>query len=126
MTLTKTLLLDAAGCALFALLCHGLTGEVAALTGLPNSIVIVAGAICAPTALLCAYLAARPSRTLLGLLAVGNVGWVLASIAVWIAHFGELTLLGHAVIVAQALAVEVVTLIEWRGFRAMRASPAAA
>jgi hypothetical protein len=126
MTLTKTLLLDAASCALFALLCLGLTADVAALTGLPETVVTIAGAICAPVALLCAFLSSRPVRALLGVLAVGNLGWVLASAAVWIAYFGELTALGHGVILAQAVAVEVLTLVEWRGFRAMRPSAAAA
>ena len=126
MTLTKTLLLDAASCALFAVLCLGFTVEIAALTGLPGAVVTIAGIICAPVALLCAFLSARLVRPLLGLLAVGNVGWVLTSLVVWIAYFGELTLVGHAVIIAQAIAVEVLTLIERRGFRAMAASPAAA
>lgn len=126
MTLTRTLQLDAASCALLAALCLGVTADVAALTGLSETIVAIAGAICAPVALLCAFLSARPVRPLLGLLAVGNMGWVLASIAVWIAWFGELTVLGHAVVLAQAIAVEVLTLAEWRGFRAIGTSPAAA
>ena len=41
---------------------EGLKNDVAALTGLPATVVTIAGAICAPVALLCAFLATRPVR----------------------------------------------------------------
>lgn len=77
-------------------------------------------------AILLAIAALRPSRALVSLLAIGNAGWVLASLAVWIAWFGELTPIGHAVVIAQAIAVELFVILEWRGMKALGARPAAA
>lgn len=125
-TLTKTLLLDAASCALFFALCVGATATVAGLLGLPAAIAAAAGWICLPVAVLLAFLAYRPSRPLLLAVVVGNTGWVLASLAVWLIHFGTLTALGHAVILAQAVAVELFVILEWRGLKALGARPSAA
>ena len=120
MTLRTTLLLDAASAALFVLLCLGASGTLAALTGLPEIVVALAGWICVPSALLFLWQAASPSRPLLAVVVAGNAAWVLASIGVWIACFGQLTALGHAVVIAQACAVEFFAIMEWRGAKALR------
>lgn len=124
--LTRTLQLDAASCALFFALGAGATAPVADLLGLPAIAVAAAGWICLPSAILFACLALRPNRALLTLGVIGNSAWVLASAAVWIACFGQLTTLGHVVVIGQALAVELLTLLEWRGLKALGRSPAAA
>ena len=124
-TLTQALVLDAASCALFFALCVGVTPTVAGLLGLPATIVAAAGWICLPVAVLLAFLAYRPSRLLLAAVVAGNAGWVLASLAVWLLHFDALTTLGHAVILAQAIAVELFVILEWRGLKALGARPAA-
>lgn len=124
-TLTQTLGLDAASCALFFGLCAGATAAVADLLGLPTTIVAAAGWICLPVAALLAFLAYRPSRTLLAAVVAGNAVWVLASLAVWLLHFDALTTLGHAVILAQAIAVELFVILEWRGLKALGTRPAA-
>lgn len=77
-------------------------------------------------AALLAFLAYRPSRPLLAVVVAGNTGWVLASLAVWLLHFGALTTLGHVVILAQAVAVELFVILEWRGLKALGARPSAA
>lgn len=118
-TLTRTLLLDAASCALFFALCVGATATVADLLGLPAMIVTAAGWICLPVAALLAFLAYRPSRPLLLAVVVSNAGWVLASLAVWLLHFNALTGLGHAVVLAQAIAVELFVILEWRGLKTL-------
>ena len=125
-TLPKALALDAASCALFFALCVGATVTVAGLLGLPPTVVAIAGWICLPTAALLAFLALRPVRPLLLAVVLGNAGWVLASLAVWVVQFDALTLLGHAVILAQAAAVELFVILEWRGWKAAGARPAAA
>ena len=124
--LTRTLQLDAASCALFFAIGAGATAAVAPLLGLPEIIVAAAGWICLPSALLFAYLAFRPNRALLTLGVIGNTGWVLASAAVWLAYFDQLTTIGHVVVIGQALAVELLTVLEWRGLKAFGGSPAAA
>jgi hypothetical protein len=124
--LRQTLVADTISALAFAILCLDFTGEIAALTGLPASIVAIAGWICVPSALLFGFAAARPSRAIVTLIVVGNLGWVLASIAVWIAQFEGLTPLGHAVVIGQAIAVDALLMLEWRGLKAMGRVPAAA
>lgn len=124
-TLRQTLLIDAASAALFVAACLGFTQALAVLTGLPPTIVAVAGWICVPSALLFAHQAYRPSRGLLSLVVAGNLAWVIASLAVWLMHFAALTPVGHAVVIAQAVAVEALLVLEWRGLKASRAEQAA-
>lgn len=125
-TLTQALVLDAASCAFFFAFCVGATATVAALLGLPMTIVVAAGWICLPVTALLAFLAYKPSRPLLAAVVAGNTGWVLASLVVWLLHFNALTTLGHAVILAQAVAVELFVILEWRGLKALGAQPSAA
>lgn len=120
MNLRTTLLLDAASAALFVLLCLGATGTLAAMTGLPATVVAIAGWICVPSALLFLWQAFSPSRPLLAAVVAGNAAWVLASIGVWFAYFSQLTPLGHAVLIGQACAVEFFAFMEWRGAKALR------
>ena len=124
--LKQTLLLDAASAVLFIVLCLGFTDAIVAMTGLPQSVVLAAGWICVPCAALFTHQALYPARALIGVIVWGNVGWVLASIGVWLAHWSALTPLGHAVVVGQALAVEAFAFLEWRGLKAMVGRPAAA
>ena len=124
--LARTLQLDAASCALFFGLFVGATATVAELLGLPRTVVAAGGWICLPAAVLLAVAAARPSKPLLAALVLANAGWVLASVAVWIAWFGQITLLGHVVLIAQALAVELFLTLEWRGMKALGAADARA
>lgn len=125
-SLTNALVLDAASCALFFALCAGATAAVAGILGLPAMIVAAAGWICLPVAVLLAFLAIRPVRPLLLLAAIGNAGWVLASLAVWLTHFGDLTVAGHVVILAQAIAVELFVILEWRGWKQLGGQSATA
>ena len=125
-SLSKALVLDAVSCALFFALGVGATATVAAMLGLPQTVVAIAGWICLPTAALLALLAIRPVRPLLLVVTLGNAGWVLASLAVWLAHFDTLTTLGHAVVLTQAAAVELFVILEWRGWKSLGARPKAA
>ena len=125
-TLKQTLIIDTIGAALSVLLLLGFSGALADLTGLPPTVIAIAGWICVPSALLFAYQAVRPSRGLLTLVVAGNVAWVVASIAVWIANFSQVTAAGHAILIAQALAVEVLATLEWRGLKALAPQMAAA
>lgn len=126
MTLRTTLLFDAASAALFILLCLGKPDRLSALTGVPEVVLLAAGWICVPSALLFLWQAFAPSRGPLGLVVAGNAAWVLASVGVWLAYFGQLTPLGHAFVIAQALAVEFFAYREWRGLQALRTEALAA
>lgn len=119
-TLSQVLALDAVTCvAVFALGVFA-TATVAELTGLPGQIAVVGGWICLAAAALLAFLAVRPSRGLLRLAIVGNVGWVAASLAVWVSQFGSLTPLGHAIVLAQAAGVALFVVLESRGLGAVK------
>jgi hypothetical protein len=124
--LKQTLLLDAMSALVFVVLCLGCSQSLAQLTGLPVAVIAVAGWICVPSALLFIHQALAPSRPLVTAVVAGNAAWVLASIAVWIACWTQLTPLGHGLVIAQALAVELFTVLEWRGLKALPAAPAAA
>lgn len=123
MNLRNALLLDAASAAIFVLLCLGLTQAMAELTGLPRSILAIAGWICIPSAALFLWQAFAPTRAMLAVVVAGNAGWVLASVGVWFAFFDQLTPLGHAFVVGQAVAVEFFTFMEWRGLRSLPRAP---
>src|SRR5690606_17662700 len=117
LTLPKILVADALSCgAIFAIGVFATT-PVAGLLGLPELVVAAGGWICLAAGALLAFLSARPVRTLLALAIVGNVAWVLASVAVWIAWLEALTPAGHAFLLAQAAAVAIFTVLEMRGLR---------
>lgn len=119
MNLRSTLILDAASAAIFVLLCLGFTPQLADMTGLSATIIAIAGWICIPSALLFLWQAFSPTRPLVTMVVAGNTAWVLASLAVWLAHFGVLSALGHAIIVMQALAVAFFAFMEWRGLKSL-------
>lgn len=125
-TLSQILALDAATCAAVFVLGVFATTTLAGLTGLPTAVVGAAGWICLAAGALFAFLALRPTRGLLWLGIAGNIAWVVASLAVWIAYAGALTALGHAVVVAQAIGVAVFVVLESRGAAALAARPAIA
>ena len=125
MTLRNTLLLDAGSAALFIVLCLGMTVRFAGLTGLPETVVAIAGWICVPSALLFLWQAFAPSRSMLAMVVAGNAAWVFASVGIWLAYFGQITPLGHAFVIGQALAVAFFALMEWRGLKSLRDAPVA-
>lgn len=125
-TLSQFLALDAATCALVFVLGVFATAMVASLTGLPPVVISAAGWICLAAGALFGYLAVRPSRGLLWLAVAGNAAWVAASLTVWVAYAADLTTLGHAVVIAQAIGVAVFVVLEARGAAALSSRPAMA
>ena len=89
---------------------------VGALLGLPASIVAIGGWICLAAALLMIVAArqAVPSAALVKLIALGNLGWVAASFAVVATFAAQMTGLGIAVVIAQAFAVLLFAILEWK------------
>jgi len=115
--LSRVLWLDALSCAVIFVLGVFASGPVGALLGLPPTVVAAGGWICLAAGGALAFLAVRPVKWLLALAIVGNVGWVAASLAVWLVWFGSLAGLGHTVLLAQAAAVAFFVVIELRGLR---------
>ncbi len=96
---------------------------VGALLGLPEAIVAIGGWICLAAALLMIVAARQvaPNPALVKLIALGNIGWVAASFAVVATFAAQMTGLGIAVVVAQALGVLVFAILEWKDARVPRA-----
>lgn len=119
--LKNTLLIDAVTCTGLFVFCVFATATVAALLGLPSEVVAVAGWIGLPSALLMLFVANQkvPSKGLANLIAVGNLGWVIASFAVLAMFAGQMTALGLAVVVVQAIGVLVFAIYEARGAAAL-------
>lgn len=96
---------------------------VGALLGLPASVVAVGGWICLAAALLMVVAArqAVPNPALVKLIALGNLGWVAASFAVVATFSAQMTGLGIAVVVAQAIGVLGFAILEWKDAAVPRA-----
>jgi hypothetical protein len=112
--------LDALTCLLMGLLLVSFADALAGLLGLPARLLLVAGILLLPCAALM-YATARshgPNRALAWLVVLGNVAWVLASIAV--AATLAPTLPGLAFVLAQAGAVAVLAALELRALRGAR------
>jgi hypothetical protein len=120
--LRRVLAADAVTCvAAGALMAFG-AGVLAPLTGLPQPLLLWAGVILFPVAALMAFLSRRDTAPapLVWLVVLGNAGWVVGSIAVLI--LAQPTTLGFAFVVAQAAAVAVLTVLEWRATTGQRAA----
>ncbi len=114
----KILALDALTCAACGALMTLASNSVASLAGLPQPLVFWAGASLFPVAALFGWMS-RSSRlgpALVGVAVVGNFAWAAGSLAVL--ALTEPTPVGVALVLAQALAVVVLALLEARGLRA--------
>lgn len=119
--LKNTLLIDAVTCAGLFVFCVFATATVATLLGLPSAVVTVAGWIGLPSALLMLFVANQkvPSKGLANLIAIGNLGWVIASFAVLAMFAAQMTALGIAVVIVQAIGVLVFAIYEAKGAAAL-------
>jgi hypothetical protein len=120
-TLKNTLIIDAITCTGLFVFCVFATATVAAILGLPSELVTVAGWIGLPSALLMLFVAYQkePSKGLANLIAVGNLGWVIASFAVLAIFAGQMTAIGITVVIVQAIGVLVFAIYEAKGAAAL-------
>ncbi len=118
-TLAAVLLFDAATCAAMGVTLLALTLPLAALLGLPATLLTIAGALLLACALLMGVAARQqpPATTLVPLIVIGNLAWALASAYVAFTVAG-ITALGQVFVLAQAVAVIVLAWLEWRGLAA--------
>ena len=119
--LKNVLIIDAITCTGLFVLGVFATVTVAALLGLPSEVVTVAGWIGLPSALLMLFVATQkaPSKGLANLIAVGNIGWVAASFGILAIFAGQMTWVGIAVVVVQALVVLDLAFFEAKGAQAL-------
>lgn len=126
-TLKNTLIADGITCTGLFLLGVFATATVASLLGLPTNIIAIAGWIGLPSALLMFFVVSqqRPSKMLTNTIAVGNFGWVAASLVVLALYAQSMTTLGIIAVAVQALVVLEFAIFEWRGAKALsHAEPA--
>lgn len=120
--LPRVMGVDAASCAATGALQVGLTDALARLTGLPGGLLMGTGLFLLGYAALAAAMAMRatPPRALIGLVAVGNLGWAAACAALLASGVFTVTALGMAWVIAQAVTVVLLAEAQWMGLRATR------
>ena len=122
--LRRILALDAASCAAMGLGLGLAAAPLAALFGLPETLVRTAGLLLLPLAAFIAWLASRPAPPplLVWVVIVGNLGWTAESFALLGQY--DPTPLGTAFVALQALAVLGLAGLEYAGLRRMSAGVA--
>ena len=105
-----------------------LRGWLAGATGLPEALLLWAGLLLLPVAALISVAAQAGRGWLVRLVAVGNAGWVAASLALVLFGLAPMNGLGAALVLVQAFGVAALAAIEWVGAAAYgeTARPAAA
>jgi hypothetical protein len=101
---------------------------LAALTALPESLLLYAGLSLLPIAAFMALVALRPALQPAGgrLVVAGNAAWVIASLALLITGWAAPNGLGVTFILIQALAVAALALLEFAALRRSVSRPQAA
>jgi hypothetical protein len=118
-SLRTVILVDAAACAVMGAVLVAASGFIAPLTGLPAGLVFYAGLALLPIAAFMGLVAARAviHTGAAWLVIAGNAAWIVASIALllgsWVAPNG----LGTAFVVAQALVVAALVVLEHGALR---------
>ena len=117
--LPRVMWADAASCAATGALQVAFTGALARMTGLPTPLLMGTGVFLLAYAAAAAFMASRrtPPRTLIGLVAVGNIGWAIACIALLVSGVFALSALGLAWVLAQVACVVVLAELQWIGLR---------
>jgi len=107
---------DALTCTVLGLVLMIAHASLSTLFGLPSSLLMVAGAVLLPCAVLMRIAGADPEqrRGLVWVIIAGNLAWFVASLLVAFAWF-EPTAPGLAFVLLQAAAVAVVTVVEVLG-----------
>jgi hypothetical protein len=111
-TLKQILNFDAATCIAFGLLLMIGAAPLSGFLGLPQSLLFYAGVVLFPSAALMLIAARKLSAPLVGVVIAGNAAWVVASVIVAFAL--EPTGFGVTFVLAQAAAVLVLLILEWR------------
>lgn len=110
---------DAATCLPFGAVLALLSAPIARWTGLPTVVLFEAGLFLIVFAAVLAALAARalPSARTMAAVAIANALWVVGSVELLVLAWDTVTPLGIALVLAQAAAVAVLAVLEWRSRR---------
>ena len=124
--LPVVLRLDGLSCLLTAAAQLGATPSLAGATGLPERLLVATGAFMLVYGVAVSMLSAARTipRALVGLIAVGNLGWALGAMALLGGSNLPLSAFGQAWVLAQAVTVVVLADLQWMGLRATRSMPA--
>ncbi|HWY96109.1 MAG TPA: hypothetical protein VNX69_12990 [Steroidobacteraceae bacterium] len=117
--LRYVLWIDAISCLICGLSQVAFTGTLSEWLGLSATLLAGTGEFLLLYGVVVAFLATR-SRTpgaIIWLLIVGNAAWAVACIACLLGSGGTITLLGKVYVIAQALTVAVVALLQYSGMR---------
>ena len=119
--LKRILLLDAASCLAMGLMLLIGAGYLTQLFAIDRTVLILAGAILVPTGLFMGWVASRvpAAPALVGLIIAGNILWVAESFAL-LGQTPGATAIGSAFVIAQAVAVGVLALLETVGLLRLR------
>ena len=98
------------------------TASLSSLLGLPGALLTASGLALLVYVALAGSLALQgtPSRSLLGLLVIGNFAWVIACLALLFGGIVSPTPLGQAYLVVQAVAVLVLAELQWMALQRPR------
>ncbi len=123
--LSRVMWADAASCAATGALQLSAGGPLAALTGLPAPLLQGTGAFLLAYACVAAWIARRRpvARTLIGVVALGNVAWAVGCVALAAGGFMALTGWGVAWLAVQAAVVLALADLQWTGLRRTRGEP---
>lgn len=123
--LRRVLAADAATCVAAGLLMAGGSTILAPVLGLPSPLLLWAGVVLLPIAGLMVWLSrqSRVAPAMIWLIVLGNAAWVAGCLLVVIEF--KPTIIGEIFVLGQALAVAVLTVLEFNGLRrAVALSPA--
>jgi hypothetical protein len=117
------LLVDAATCTAMGVALIAASGPIAGLTQLPAPLLSGAGVALLPVAALMALVASRRPLPAAGLrlVVVGNLLWIAASIALLVGGWVAPNALGTAFVLAQAIAVAALAMLEYLALRRLAA-----
>jgi hypothetical protein len=114
--LSRILMFDAATCAVMGVALLMASEPLGRILALPADLLFHAGFALMPIAAFVAWISMRRPVFPAGTWAVivGNIGWVIASVAVLLLPFIAPNLLGAVFVLAQAAAVAILAAMEWR------------
>jgi hypothetical protein len=123
--LKRVLLLDAASCLAMGLMLLLGAGHLADLFAIDRSVLVLAGAILLPSALFIGWVASRVPimPALVAIIIVVNIVWVAESFML-LGQTPGATAIGRAFVIAQALAVGGIALLETIGVLRLRSASA--
>jgi hypothetical protein len=117
--LRRVLVVDAATCVAMGLLLSLGSDLLSPLLGLPRLLLQYSGLSLFPIAAFMAWVATQANLSRLGawIVIAGNALWVVGSVILLISDWVFPTSLGHAFVIAQALAVMLLAELEYTGLR---------